>query len=293
MNCKHPIWLASQKMFVPCGRCLSCRVSNARSWTIRLSAELSTTPGRLASFITLTYEKEPLCGSVCSRHLQLFFKRFRFSLPKSLKIKYFCSAEYGDSFGRPHYHAIVFGVNPEYWYSTAIKVFPSIPGEATRMIIHPTWTRGVMSVGYVNVKVMRYVSQYIIKKIGYACDVYDEAGIARPFMRCSKGLGLEWFEKSKDTQIKKNGAYMSFLGKKASVPRYYRKKGELTPDPVFTELDQTMIEIQRIFDKGPNVPSYLLDKIPALQERARFLYCQLEAAGDEEDRLYLLKKFSL
>lgn len=110
MQCTKPVFLAREGLNVPCGKCMACRIARSREWTTRLIHELSYWDK--ASFVTLTYDNEhlPSDNSLSVRHWQLFMKRLRKQV-EPLKIKYFASGEYGDKFGRPHYHAIIFGLD--------------------------------------------------------------------------------------------------------------------------------------------------------------------------------------
>lgn len=47
--------------------------------------------------------------TLCKRDLQLFFKRLRHKYPAN-SLKYFVAGEYGSRRGRPHYHALIFGI---------------------------------------------------------------------------------------------------------------------------------------------------------------------------------------
>ena len=78
------------------------------------------------AFVTLTYADAP--SHVIKSDVQKFLKRFRqiprdygFPLPD---FKYFFCAEYGSKFGRPHYHGLLFGVDPfEDCWKTDIVTF--------------------------------------------------------------------------------------------------------------------------------------------------------------------------
>lgn len=62
-----------------------------------------------AFFITLTYEEQhvPEGANLSPRDLQLFLKLFRRRIDPAY-IRFFAVGEYGERFGRPHYHAILY-----------------------------------------------------------------------------------------------------------------------------------------------------------------------------------------
>lgn len=97
------------KFEVPCGQCINCRITKQMAWTARCLIEQAWT-SRASSFVTLTYSPDnlPTDGKLCARHLQLFFKRLRKQVP--WPIRYFACGEYGGKTGRPHYHALIFGL---------------------------------------------------------------------------------------------------------------------------------------------------------------------------------------
>lgn len=229
--------------YVPCGQCYACRVNRTQQWTFRLILEL--TDWESACFITLTYNDDnlPAGNGLYYRDLQLFFKRLRKNYGK--KIKYYAVGEYGDNdeqinygnkdekgrwLGRPHYHAIVYGL-------------PN--NNDTRLIMVRCWKlcspdrflyngKGVANV---TIDSIAYVSGYCQKKLlgNYAKKVYEDQGIASPQSRCSRGLGLAAFGRNID-QVKANGCVF-WNGAKLPVPRYFREKFELPYYPAPDEID--------------------------------------------------------
>lgn len=87
-----------------CGQCRDCRLRRTREWAIRCTHEAQMHDR--SSFVTLTFAEDP--GTVCKKDLQLWLKRLR---KKMGKLRYYACGEYGEKFGRPHYHAILFGVD--------------------------------------------------------------------------------------------------------------------------------------------------------------------------------------
>lgn len=93
-----------------CGKCVSCRVNARRKWQTRIMLEAMYQPAN--AWITLTYDEKHLPEDHHLRpaDLQSFFKRLRKAIGS---FRYFACGEYGDKFGRPHYHAVLFGVQPQ------------------------------------------------------------------------------------------------------------------------------------------------------------------------------------
>lgn len=160
----------------PCGQCLPCLINKRRVWTNRLMLE--SLEHEESSFITLTYKDEMLPftpdrpePTLCVRDAQLFLKRLRkgltdyvrknarritgnkrLSVP-SYKFRYYLCGEYGTIGGRPHYHAILFGVPPD-----AIK------------FVEKAWTIDGESIGKIDVQPInenniQYVAGYVTKKM--------------------------------------------------------------------------------------------------------------------------------
>ena len=127
MSCFHPLygyksssgkWLSktndiyAEPMTVPCGQCTGCRSEYSRQWALRNMHEASLTPNN-NSFITLTYNEKnlPQNNSLDKKAFPKFIRSLR-QKNKGTKIRYYACGEYGDNFGRPHYHAILFNYFP-------------------------------------------------------------------------------------------------------------------------------------------------------------------------------------
>lgn len=178
-------------------------------------------------FITLTYDDDhlPSDNSLHKEELQKFFKRLRKHYGE--KIKYFACGEYGEkvrtlfdingsgeALGRPHYHAIVFGLGNDTFSKECVK----------KSWQNCNWNmfQDKNVFGQVTFDSCRYVSDYIFKKYDNlkATSVYGAREI--PFKIGSNGLGLQYVMNNSKNLIK-NG-FTSFRGVKVSLPRYYRKK---------------------------------------------------------------------
>lgn len=190
---------------VPCGNCLSCRLARSREWSVRILHEM--TYHKKSCFATLTYSDEclPLDNSLSKDVLQKFFKRLRKEVDKkNVKLKYYACGEYGDAFGRPHYHAIIFGL-----------------GLQDRKTIADAWGFGFVKLGTVTYQSARYVANYIQKKYNgrLADQTYGDKQI--PFQLCSQGLGKSWALDNEENLRENLGTTIE--GTEVGLPRYYRK----------------------------------------------------------------------
>lgn len=194
---------------VPCGQCIACRLNYAKFWSIRMMQELKLHDK--ACFVTLTYDDShcPDNMYLCPEHLQLFWKRVR----KRCKIRYFACGEYGDRFGRPHYHAIIYGLAPD-----------------DRNIIEDCWSYGLVHVGTVTFDSCNYVAKYMTKKLrgnSLKEKLSKEPYYIPEFVVMSRrpGIGAELsFEME---QFLKDNGFVYRKGKRSSIPRYYKDKFDI------------------------------------------------------------------
>lgn len=222
MKCKSPVRIYKNLeiekypdgLEVPCGKCLSCKVKKRSEWALRLKHELYYHEN--SCFITLTYDEDslPENNSLVKRDLQNFFKRLRKNL-KSIKIKYFAVGEYGDKYGRPHYHIIMFGLG----LSKLDKLYISL-----------NWRKGLVDIGQCNEKSIHYTTSYINKVYDNKLkeDYYDIYGLQVPFKMCSNGLGKQYALDNREA-IEFNKK-LNNNGYECSIPRYYLKVLGLNTD---------------------------------------------------------------
>ena len=108
-----------RSLSLPCGQCVGCRLERSRQWAMRCMHEASLYSRNC--FITLTYNNEhlPSDNSLQYPDFQKFMKRLRKRFngvdrsanPDSndqFPIRFYMCGEYGETFGRPHYHACLF-----------------------------------------------------------------------------------------------------------------------------------------------------------------------------------------
>lgn len=233
MQCTNPVLIRnpypqmgkpeSFGMWVPCGKCVSCRIARAREWSTRLLHEASYF--KEVSFITLTIDDDhmPFDMSLHKQELQLFFKRLRKFLTGT-KLRYYACGEYGEKRGRPHYHAILFGFDdPMKRYDFSLRAYRA-------PTLERFWKAGNVTTGSVNYDSIRYVADYIGKSFSGPLAItkyYDEAPLGPlyrlnpPFRISSLGLGKRWAE-ANSVYVHQNLG-VTVRGVQVGLPRYYRK----------------------------------------------------------------------
>lgn len=238
-NGKRPIVFNKAKGFgdrpvpIPCGQCAGCRLERSRQWAIRCVHEAQLHEDN--SFITLTYNDESLSESrsLVPRDFQLFMKRLR-KMHEPKRIRFYHCGEYGERFGRPHYHACLFGHDFEdkkLWKkSNDQDLFRSEELETL-------WPYGHSSIGTVTFESAAYVARYIMKKIsGPAAERhyrYIDPETGEIFDRVPEyttmsrrpGIGRGWLDRfSSDVYP---GDFVVLNNKKLRPPKYYDQQFEL------------------------------------------------------------------
>ena len=216
-----------QPVTLPCGRCIGCRLEYSRQWAMRCYHEAQLHDQNC--FVTLTYDDEhlPEDWSLDLRHFQLFMKRLRKAHGEG--IRFYHAGEYGAKYGRPHYHAIIFG------FDFADKIFFKMRGDYPLFIsadLQSLWEHGFSSIGSVTFDSAAYVARYITKKITGEkaeglCDCKECRGIKRHYERIDPETG-------EITQLKPEYCTMSRGSKKLGTggigAGWYRQfKGDAYP----------------------------------------------------------------
>lgn len=139
---------ARELLLLPCGGCIGCRQARARDWMVRCGLELSF--HKRACWITLTYDDANLPPTLSKKHLSAFVKRLRAALSeRDRRFRFFGAGEYGDKYGRPHYHVILFGCSQD-----------------DEALIVAAWGMGRVQVDRLEPAAIAYVAGYTAKKIG-------------------------------------------------------------------------------------------------------------------------------
>lgn len=214
---------------IPCGYCVGCRTARARAWAIRCMHESSLYVYN--SFVTLTYDDVhlPDSGSLVYRDFQLFMKRLR-----KLKgpVRFFMCGEYGSRTLRPHYHALLFGVQ----FENMIELFKTPAGHSVYISdeLSSVWKLGHCSIGSVTVASAMYIAKYCITKKPVDSPAYnrvdlDTGEVTRVIPELSHmslgrtkgdGIGARWFHKYRADVFPHD--YVVVDGVKRPVPKYYK-----------------------------------------------------------------------
>lgn len=245
-QCISPISLKKQELSVPCGKCLPCMKNRASNWSFRLSQELKQ--AQTAYFITLTYDTDqvPITKNgfmdLDKRDFQLFMKRIR--KQNSNKLKYYCVGEYGGTFGRPHYHAIIINLDLKTLIGENLaKQFErkALPLDGTYPVQSKIWGKGHVTIGEVNEKSIGYTLIYISKGREVPKHVRDDRQLE--FSLMSKRIGANYLNPKMIKWHKKdvlNRFYVNINTSngtaKAPMPRYYKEK-------IYTKYQRTRIGI--------------------------------------------------
>lgn len=247
--CVRPIVINDN--VVPCGKCFDCKRQDRMNWTIRVQDEIKE-----GLFVTLTYDNEHLKEFVDKKDIQDYIKRIRETLRRQKyngKVKYFAVGEYGDRFGRSHYHII-------------INITDSI-------LITRLWNKGIVHVGRVTNRSIHYCTKYVQKNLGKR---KEKKG--REFRLMSKGLGKNYIEKygkhHKDNLILSRCVnYKTY-----SLPRYYKDKIFDKQDIEYRQERDKQIEkkLKKLIDKyegllGKEVDTLKIEKFNKQLERFKSL----------------------
>lgn len=154
-------WADKDRLDLPCGRCVGCRLEKSRHWAMRCVHEARQWSRNV--FITLTYDDMhlPEYGTLVKRDLTLFFKRLRKA--RGCGVRYLACGEYGGLTRRPHYHAIVFNCSfPDMNYygksGSGADLFWSKE-------LASLWPMGMNYIGEVSYESAAYVARYSLKKV--------------------------------------------------------------------------------------------------------------------------------
>jgi hypothetical protein len=154
------------------------------------------------------------------------------------------AGEYGENFGRPHFHACIFGYDfhdKKLWQRTS----------AGSMLyrskhLETLWPFGYSSIGDVNFESAAYVARYIMKKVtgkqqeNHYTEIDQETGEIKKRtpefnkMSLKPGIGRDFYKKYTSDIYPQD--YVILRGKKVKPPKYYDKQYKIDQPYEYDEL---------------------------------------------------------
>lgn len=263
---------ATRELMVPCGKCIGCRLRQRLEWTIR--AALEGTLHEDKCFVTLTYADHCCPLSLRPRDLQLWLKRLRKKL-FSTKIRFMACGEYGDISNRPHYHAILYGVNLIDKNANPFSKSDAGIQQYLSQVLADTWPHGIATVAPYSDDYCMYVAGYVVKKVKTF-----PSHLLPPFVRTSRrpGLGAAWFDRHHGDCLVIGGddVYrdgIPYHGKNYQIPRYFLDRFRLLSPAKYD-----IVKAARV-SKAEEKPPVCITSIMRREEYQRYRTCKNKKQG--------------
>lgn len=178
-------------------------------------------------FLTLTYDDKKLGHTPVSldkQHLSIFNRSMRdYCRSKGVDYRFFACGEYGDNFGRPHYHLSLFGLSPSilglkdfgvserFEFLSCGKLSSCAFGARdengyfafSSPVIDSRWPYGNTKLYRANKHTFQYVAGYVVKKLaGKSRREFENSGRVPSFSCQSRpSIGRPWFDKFNNTLL--------------------------------------------------------------------------------------------
>lgn len=226
MLCKHPIYMKAQQGIVPCGQCLPCRINKRREWTFRLCMEAITAQKKC--WLTITYAPEfvPTLPdgkmTLDFKQHELFLHRLRKKYPPKT-FRFFSVGEYGETYGRPHFHTCLFGIDGRTDRRDRQKIIDSWRDVSSGAPL------GAIRFYPLERKNIQYTCGYTVKKMTKADDARLD-GREPEAVRHSQGIGRDCIPSIAAAvqpyvdQFNDVPSSLHFDGKMWPLPRYLKEK---------------------------------------------------------------------
>lgn len=244
---------------IPCKYCWACRLNYSAEWATRIMLEAQKYECNW--FLTLTYDDEhvPIAEKTSGeKDGQVIewendgtwgytlapedMKTFMNTLRKNYErkghkgIKYFYCGEYGENTRRPHYHIILLNcpLDIGLFYNTHIDT--NFKAHWKSLEVENIWKKGMIDIAELEWSCAAYVARYCTKKVANLMtkEDYLSNGLYPEYVRMSKGIGFDYYEKHKDDIYKNDEMVMKTVkgnnGSYKPPKAFDRKFKDLYPD---------------------------------------------------------------
>ena len=189
-------------------------------------------------------------------------------------IKYFYCGEYGSETHRPHYHIILLNcpLDPRYFYDPHID--DNFKAHWKSQELDNYWKEGMTDIAELEWSCAAYVARYCTKKLSFNTDKteYYENGRMPEFIRMSKGIGFDWYQKNKKELYKTDSLVMRTV--KGNI-------GSVRPPKAFD---------RKLEQENPELLEMLKESRKKASERSRLLKQSLSDYTDYENLIMEAEK---
>ena len=120
---------------------------------------------------------------------------------RELLIRFYAVGEYGETSGRPHYHILLYNLQPE-----------------TVVNIEKIWKKGMVQVQTMSQANIHYTTKYMMDK------KHNPFGAVKPFTLMSQGIGRAYIDRAKQWHLDNETLHTKTGGMSQSIHRYYKDK---------------------------------------------------------------------
>lgn len=217
MSCSSPVEISryvfdskhggriKRYFLVPCGKCIECLKVRQQQYSFRAEFEAQDPSNLTIVFCTFTYAPEFLLDNELNKiDFQRYIRRLRKSLP-GVRVRYLACGEYGELYGRKHYHAILY-------FNAFVDFKP----------ISDAWTFGIVDILPFLPARAGYVAKYSVKQIGSEDDKLHKQ---MPFILVSNSLGFYFLDLHGDF-CRKNFVtrWFNLSGYPVALPRVFLER---------------------------------------------------------------------
>lgn len=203
-----------------CGQCMPCRLNRRRLWTGRLMLEAELHEAN--SFATFTYSNKfgPISNSLIPFHMRDTIKRLRYYVGD---LRYYYVGEYGDTSGRPHFHAALYGVGLDDHKNPDV-----LPRVVCECFVCRSWGYGNVYLGTLTSESASYIAGYVTKRMTVSDDPRLE-GRHPEFARMSLKPGIGGDAVGTVAEVMTNDYGSKYVVENGDVAAVYRSNGRMYP----------------------------------------------------------------